>query len=81
MRKVIAIPNEEEQSKKVAHLKLTHRKKNGWVKISQNQETKYKQGCDKIVHLGFCEQDGDMFAVYFSGYIMIFKGELNSGVY
>lgn len=81
MRKVIAIPNEEEQSKIVVPIELTHRKTNGWVKLTKLSESIVKRDCDKIVHLGSCNEDGDMFAVYIHGYIRIYKGELNSGVY
>jgi len=36
---------------------------------------------DKIVYLGHCEADGDMFAGYMLNTIIIYKGNLNSGKY
>lgn len=36
---------------------------------------------EKIVYLGKCKFDGDMFAAYEKGTIMIYKGHLNSGKY
>jgi hypothetical protein len=36
----------------------------------------------KIVYLGKCQTDGDMFAVYFNANtINVFKGNLNDGTY
>lgn len=38
--------------------------------------------CEKIVYLGECTKDGDMFAAYMKdGSIVICKGHLNSGRY
>lgn len=34
---------------------------------------------DKVVYLGRCEEDGDMFAAYRGGRIYLYKGQLNSG--
>ena len=35
----------------------------------------------KVVYLGRCSVDGDMFAEYDQGFIRIYKGHLNSGEY
>ena len=36
----------------------------------------------KIVYLGKCKEDGDLFAAYSdTGYIFIYKGNLNDGTY
>ena len=35
---------------------------------------------NKIVYLGCCEKDGDMFACYNGLYILIHKGHLNDGI-
>ena len=49
----------------------------GWLKKSE-----IDQGAEKVVYLGRCGFDGDMFAVYYdNGAISIFKGHLNSGKY
>lgn len=36
---------------------------------------------EKIVYLGNCQYDGDMFACYIDGVISVYKGHLNSGKY
>lgn len=61
-------------------IQLTHRKTRGWRNLSLEEANKYLRTAEKIVYLGKCAEDGDMFAVY-NGYIMIFKGRLNSGKY
>lgn len=62
-------------------IQLTHRKTRGWQEVEESKEKSYKQNANSIMYLGKCEQDGDMFAVYLNGYIMIFKGHVNSGKY
>lgn len=62
-------------------IELTHRKQKGWNKIEEVTAKNYLKSADKIVYLGKCAEDGDMFAIYAYGYIMIFKGRLNSGKY
>lgn len=50
----------------------------GWESFEPETGNNYA----KIVYLGKCESDGDMFAVYrLNGEIDIFKGYLNSGKY
>jgi hypothetical protein len=36
---------------------------------------------EKIVYLGNCNIDGDLFATYLNGTISVYKGHLNSGKY
>ena len=62
-------------------IELTHRKTHGWVGIQKSVSNRYLNSATKVVYLGRCDEDGDMFAVYAYGYIMVFKGHLNSGKY
>jgi hypothetical protein len=83
MRSVITIPttndNEVVESNRVS---LTHRKTtHGWIAVNLNQYEIYLAECEKLVYLGKCSEDGDMFALYIGRYIMIFRGYLNSGMY
>lgn len=59
--------------------KLRFRKQNGgWKPLNNDEEKRYINKANKIVFIGRCRQDGDMFALYtFDGYIMIFKGDFN----
>lgn len=47
----------------------------GWKPITAYQ----KSQIIRIVYLGKCAQDGDMFAVYWSKYISLGKGVLHNG--
>ena len=38
-------------------------------------------GHDKIVFIGHCDEEGEIFAAYCDNYIFIYKGHLNSGKY
>lgn len=79
MKNVIFIS--EEKSTKEKNVELTHRKKsNGW-KILMDRGTSYLSQSTKVVYLGKCNEDGDMFAVYHDGFIKIFRGHLNNGKY
>jgi hypothetical protein len=49
---------------------------NGWV--TTDATPGYS---DKVLYLGHCEFDGDMFALYYKDCINIYKGHLNSGRY
>lgn len=76
MREVIKITDPTEKSDK--KVKFTHELfgELGWRK------TKYKPNeSEKVVYLGECLEDGDMFAAYIHNTICIFKGHLNSGKY
>jgi len=77
MRKVIMIGEEpKEESKGVEFTHHFHNTK-GWV-----ESRLIPSDFNKIVYLGNCKQDGDMFACYSKhGYIQIYKGNLNNGTY
>lgn len=80
MKQVIFVPQlEKEPTEKP--IELTNRKMNGWNSVSSHYEKQYLKQATKVVYLGRCEQDGDMFALYINKFIMIFKGKLNSGKY
>lgn len=82
MKNVIYIPKTDVAPPVYKRIELRYRKgNNGWKSISAIQAGLYLNNASKIVYLGHCAEDGDMFAVYHCGYIMIFKGELNSGKY
>lgn len=81
MKKVIVIPEVGRAAGHLMPLELTHRKTNGWQKVERVTVKNYLHSADKVVYLGKCEEDGDMFALYTNGFIMIFKGHLNSGTY
>lgn len=49
----------------------------GWVEFDHSDIKEY----DKIVYLGRCDVDGDLFAGYSYDIIDLFKGNLNSGKY
>jgi len=77
MRKVITIPELVEKSDKP--VEFTHDlygKDSRWGRTIDTPND-----YDKVVYLGFCDIDGDMFAAYDGGCIEIFKGNLNSGEY
>lgn len=75
MREVIRIDKKEENEKPV---EFTHwlDNRDGWSK-TMNVPSIF----DKVVYLGDCIYDGDMFACYRGGEINIYKGHLNSGKY
>ena len=76
MRKVIMIGQEPREESK--GIEFTHylSGKEGWVEANSQPED-----ADKIVYLGKCCIDGDMFTAYFSKSICIYKGKLNDGTY
>lgn len=66
------------QDKEEKPVEFTHRLAicDGW------ESTKRKPSeFEKVVYLGNCGYDGDMFATYLNGEIHIYKGHLNSGRY
>lgn len=74
MKKVIRISEQTNQKP----IEFTHslNEFNGW------EETTISPNIfDKIVYLGNCSDDGDMFAAYQDGVIIIYKGYFNDGVY
>jgi len=75
-RRVIFIEQPQENDKPV---EFTHYLSgaDGWGR-TKTKPSEY----EKVVYLGKCEVDGDVFAgYYFNGRITIFKGHLNSGRY
>lgn len=77
MKNVIHLPKETAQEENIIPVQLTHVKGNkGWSMTSGQYGP-----VDKIVYLGHCKEDGDMFALYRNGYIHFYKGMLNSGKY
>ena len=72
---VIYIEKRERNEKPV---EFTHYldSKDGWVETSVTPK-----GYERVVYLGKCENEGDMFAAYDNGIIEILKGHLNSGKY
>lgn len=77
MKKVIMIPdNNQEESKKPVVFTQIAGTQYGWG-YTYIKPSDY----EKVVYLGKCNTDGDMFAAYYNGGISIFKGHLNSGEY
>jgi len=74
-RKAIIIGEEESKG-----IEFTHylNGKEGWKKSNSNFDE-----YSKVVYLGKCDIDGDMFAGYFkqAETIVIYKGNLNDGTY
>jgi len=80
-RKVIMVPDNEPKVKE-NRIKFTHYLgESGWRTISNVEETHILSEANKIVYLGNCKKDGDMFIVYKHGFISTYKGFLNSGTY
>lgn len=78
MRKVIRIDEQKTENKKPVEFTHHLHDDKGWVVSFVDNPGDFK----KIVYLGKCLVDGDMFACYYgSGSISIFKGHLNSGEY
>lgn len=76
MREVIKI-QEQEIKEKPIELLFYQDNKSGWTKTTVKPSDFYK-----IVYLGTCKIDGDMFACYSPrNTISVFKGNLNSGKY
>lgn len=71
---MIPTASKKEEGKKT---RLTHIKgNNGW------EETNFMQRpINRIVYLGKCCYDGDMFAIYYNDIISFCKGELNNGTF
>ena len=67
-------PKEESKGVEFTHVLGTI---TGWI-VCNKQPSFYH----RIVYLGHCKQDGDMFAAYINdGYVNIYKGNLNNGTY
>jgi len=76
MRKAIIIGEEPKEESNpiefIGFLSIT----NGWISYA-NKPAWF----DKVVYLGKCTIDGDMFACYKGKAILIYKGNLNDGTY
>lgn len=75
MAKVIYIDAPEKEDKKKVEFTHYLHSKNGWQESSCNPID-----YSKVVYLGKCSIQGDMFVAY-STEITIYKGNLNSGEY
>ena len=76
MRQVIYINQPEQKEEKPVEFTHILSVSDGWEKSFLNPND-----FDKIVYLGKCVIDGDMFATYVKGSIGIHKGHINSGKY
>lgn len=52
----------------------------GWT-VFESEDLWDISKSDKIVYIGNCKTDGDLFNIYVNGRIEFFKGHLNSGFY
>ena len=76
MRKAIIIGEEPKKESKDIEFTKALSISRGWI------DTCYEgHDFEKIVYLGKCDTDGDMFACYLGGKITIRKGYLNDGTY
>lgn len=75
MKEVIYIEKEKKTKK---HVEFTHcyDGSSGYIEALE-QPSDY----EKVIYLGNCRVDGDIFACYKEGYLEIYKGKLNSGYY
>lgn len=79
MKQVIRIPDSNSKEGKVLKpVEFTHVLD---IEVGFTKTEEQPNEFDSIVYLGNCLKDGDMFATYYGGYIGIFKGHLNDGVY
>lgn len=81
MREVIRIPESIPVVEEVLPIEFTHMldEYEGWIDSISNLSVFSIQ---KVVYLGKCSEDGDMFAVYTNlNEIVIYRGHLNSGKY
>ena len=77
MKEVIRIDTPKQEDEKPVEFTHCLRHDLGW-KTTEAKPHEYQ----KVVYLGECKYDGDMFAAYYKfGTIVIFKGHLNSGRY
>lgn len=75
MREVIRV-NKVEKKEKPVEFTACFSGYEGWLKSTTNPDE-----YEKVVYLGNCSVDGDMFACYNGKSIDIYKGHLNSGKY
>lgn len=75
MRKVERIDNITNEDKPI---ELTHALYgSGW----NTCEAEVDEEVNRLVYLGNCEVDGDMFVAYTDECIIVYKGHLNNGTY
>lgn len=67
---------EKEENQKPVEFKSVFNQQSGWV-LTDSLPKHYK----RVIYLGRCRSDGDMFAAYDNTDIIIFRGHLNSGKY
>jgi hypothetical protein len=77
MREVIRIPDVTQVEEKPVEFTHTLTLKSGWVRAIMYGPSYF----ERVLYLGKCNQDGDMFVSYKGNYITIHKGHLNSGKY
>lgn len=75
MREVIRLDAAEMAQEKPVQLLYIANGLSGWEDLSDGFTIRF----DKLVYLGHCQYDGDMFAGYNGREIAIYKGHLNSG--
>lgn len=80
MKSVIYIEQKEEQEENPVEFTHVYNDLSGWLP-TELTPSQYNNPNEKIVYLGKCIHDGDMFAAYSNSNIQIFKGHLNSGKY
>jgi len=78
MRKVIIVGEEPKEEKALKPIEFTRYLNVG---VGWTGAIKDPSEFGKIVYLGECSVDGDMFAAYLGTAIYIYKGHLNDGVY
>ena len=77
MKQVIRIGEEPKEEKELKPIEFTHYFSDSGRKKAENKPNYF----NKIVYLGKCDSDGELFAAYINDFITIYKGHLNDGVY
>lgn len=77
MAQVIYIDAPKQEEKKKVEFTHSFTPKYGW----EFDKNFYEYHYEKVIYIGKCNADGDMFAAYKDGIIDIWKGHLNSGEY
>lgn len=81
MKKVLHVSElfeDKKEEKALKPIKFTHCLNGikGWVNTKTDPSC-----CQKVVYLGMCNVDGDLFVAYTNiGHILFYKGHLNDGV-
>lgn len=76
--KKVRFLDEPKEEKALKPIEFTHflSASDGWIKTSDKPNSK-----STIVYLGNCVVDGDMFFENYNGAFLIYKGNLNDGIY